>query len=342
LVKSIPTRAAVGLTLCHDITEIIPGKIKHAAFKRGHRVRPEDVEHLLRLGKENLYIWEAEQDAVHEDEAARRLAAAFAGPGVVFCEPSEGRVNFRAARRGLFVVNRELLDRVNAIPDVTAATAHGMQAVEKDRLLAGTRVIPLAVAESSLLAAEDCCRQAFSPLLSILPFKKHRVAVVVTGREVFEGIIKDGFVPVLKKKFKAWGSTVFREQTVPDETSATAAAILEALAQGADMVCVTGGMSVDPDDRTPAAIRDVGCDIVVRGVPVFPGAMFMLGYKGRVPVLGVPGCVMYQRASVFDLVVPRILAGQRIVRRDLSDLAHGGLCMNCTRCAYPNCAFGKG
>ncbi|MDR0826731.1 MAG: molybdopterin-binding protein [Desulfovibrio sp.] len=339
--KCIPTREAAGLTLCHDITEIIPGKVKRAAFRRGHVVRPEDIEHLLRLGKENLYIWEEDKDAVHEDEAARRLAAAFAGPGLTRGDPLEGRINFRASRRGLFVVNRELLDRVNAIPDVTVATGHTMQAVKKNQLLAGTRVIPLTVPESALTAAEDCCRQAASPLLTVMPFKKHRVAVVVTGREVYEGRVKDGFAPVLKKKFRAWGSNVFQEQIVPDETALTTGAILEALAAGADLVCVTGGMSVDPDDKTPAAIRDSGCDVVIRGVPIFPGAMFMLGYKGRVPVLGVPGCVMFRRASIFDFVVPRLLAGLRLVARDILEMAHGGLCLECPVCVYPACAFGK-
>jgi molybdenum cofactor synthesis domain-containing protein len=333
----------VGLTLCHDITEIIPGSKKGAALLRGHVVREEDIEHLLRLGKEQLYVWEDEGNGeVHEDDAARRMAKAFAGPGITYGEPREGRINFKAARRGLFSINLELLDRVNSIPHVTLATAHSLQAVNKGRALAGTRVIPLTVPETTVRAVEECCKGAYAPLLSVLPYKRRRVAIVTTGSEVFEGRIKDGFGPVLRAKFKDWGSVIHSQRIVPDQTEVTAEAILGAIKAGADMVCVTGGMSVDPDDKTPAAIRAVGCEVVTYGAPVFPGAMFMLGYKDLVPVLGLPGCVMFHRASIFDLIVPRILAGMRICSRDIARLAHGGFCEACAECRFPVCSFGKG
>lgn len=341
--KSIPVEEAVGLVLCHDVTEIVPGKKKGAAFRRGHRVRQEDIEHLLRLGKKHLYVWDDDAAAeVHEDDAANRMARVFAGPGVAYSEPKEGRINFRAARKGLLSINLDLLDRVNSIPFVTVATAHSLQAVAKGCLLAGTRVIPLTVPETTVKAVEDCCRGAFAPLLSVLPFKKRRVGVVTTGSEVFEGRIKDGFGPVLAEKFKAWGSVIHSQAIVPDETERTVAAIRAAIDGGADFICVTGGMSVDPDDKTPAAIRAVGCEIVTYGAPVFPGAMFMLGYKEQIPVLGLPGCVMYHKASIFDLLAPRMLAGLRICGRDIARLAHGGLCESCAECHYPSCAFGKG
>lgn len=341
--RAIPVEESVGLLLCHDVTEIVPGKKKGAAFRRGHRVRPEDIEHLLRIGKKHLYIWDDDAAAqVHEDDAARRMAGAFAGAGVSRSDPKEGRINFYAARKGLLSINLDLLDRVNSIPLVTVATAHSLQAVDKGRLLAGTRVIPLTVPEGTVKAVEDCCKGAFAPLLSVLPFKKHRIGVVTTGSEVYEGRIKDGFGPVLAKKFKAWGSVIHSQTIVPDETETTARAILAAIDGGADCICVTGGMSVDPDDKTPAAIRAVGCEIVTYGAPVFPGAMFMLGYRGQVPVLGLPGCVMYHKASIFDLLAPRMLAGLRICGRDIARLAHGGLCESCGDCRYPSCAFGRG
>ena len=341
--KSIPVTEAVGLTLCHDITEIVPGKSKGTAFRRGHTVREEDIEHLLRLGKAHLYVWDDESaEEVHEDDAARRMAKAFAGPGIVYGEPKEGRINFRAARKGLFTVNLDLLERVNSIPYVTLATAHSPQATEKDRVLAGTRVIPLTVPETTVKAVEECCKGAFAPLLQVMPFKKRRVGIVTTGSELYEGRIKDGFGPVLRKKFKAWGSVIHSQRIVPDETGHTTQAIRDAIAEGADFICVTGGMSVDPDDKTPAAIRAVGCEVVAYGAPVFPGAMFMLGYKEQVPVLGLPGCVMFHRASIFDLLVPRMLAGIRICSRDITRLAHGGLCESCLECHFPACAFGKG
>lgn len=341
--KCVPVKEAIGLRLCHDITEIVPGKTKGPAFRRGYVVTEADINHLLRLGKEHLYVWEDQaQNAVHEDEAAMRMARAFAGPGVTYGRPKEGRINFVASRKGLLSINRDLLDRVNSITHVTLATIHSPQAVHKGRALAGTRVIPLTVPETTVRAVEDCCRGAHAPLLSVLPMKKHKVGVVTTGSEVFEGRIKDAFGPVLHRKFKEWGSVIHSQRLVPDATEVTASAILEAIAEGADLICVTGGMSVDPDDKTPAAIRAVGCEIVAYGAPVFPGAMFMLGYKEQIPVLGLPGCVMYHRASIFDLLVPRILAGMRICSRDIARLAHGGFCESCPECHFPSCAFGKG
>ncbi len=340
--KSIPVREAVGLTLCHDITEIVPGGCKGPAFRRGYVVREEDIPHLLRLGKEHLFVWDTTPgNMVHEDDAARRIATAVAGPGIAFGSPKEGRINFTAAHQGLLQINLDLLERVNSIPDVTLATAHSMQEVAQGRMLAGTRVIPLVVPESTVKAVEDCCRGE-APLLSVLPFAAQRVGIVTTGSEIFHGRIKDGFGPVLRKKFEAWGSSIHSQTIVPDTTEITAKAILDTIADGATLVAVTGGMSVDPDDKTPAAIRAVGCDVVLYGAPVFPGAMFMLGYLDDVPVFGLPGCVMYHRASIFDLILPRVLAGMRITARDITRLAHGGLCEGCPECHYPICPFGKG
>ncbi|MDL2291503.1 molybdopterin-binding protein, partial [Desulfovibrio sp. OttesenSCG-928-F20] len=226
-------------------------------------------------------------------------------------------------------------------PHVTLATAHSLQAVVKGRALAGTRVIPLVVPESTVAAVEAVCRSAHAPLLSVLPFKRRKVGVIITGSEVYEGRIKDGFGSVLRKKFTAWGSSVHSRTFVPDETEHTVQAIKEALRGGADFICVTGGMSVDPDDKTPAAIRRVCTQVVSYGAPVFPGAMFMVAYLDQIPVLGLPGCVMYHRASIFDLIVPRILVGMRICASDITGLAHGGFCEACAECHFPRCAFGK-
>ena len=340
--KSIPVEKAVGLIICHDITEIVPGEHKRAAFKRGHVVTEEDIPHLLRLGKENLFVWSEEASGqVHEDDAARRLAKAIAGPGVSYGEPAEGRINLKADYQGLFTMELDLLEALNDIPDVTVATTHNLREVQAGQALAGTRVIPLCVAEESLAGVEALARER-GPLLKVLPLIRHKIGVVTTGSEVFHGRIKDGFTPVLEKKFAAWGSEIIFHTTVPDEPAGTAQAIREALDKGATMVTVTGGMSVDPDDKTPAAIRAVSGEVVTYGTPVFPGAMFMLGYRGAVPILGLPGCVMYNRASIFDLITPRLLAGQRLTRRDFTRLGHGGYCEQCPDCHFPNCSFGRG
>lgn len=336
--KTIPVEEAVGRILCHDITEIVDG-VRGKGFRRGHVVREEDVEPLLRMGKRAIYVWDDAAGLVHEDDAARRIAVAVAGPGTVAGDPREGRIDMRAAHRGLFSVNLDLLHRLNSIPYVTIATRHTLQEVAPGDMLAGTRVTPLAVPEDTLGAVEACC--AAAPLLRVLPFRTFSVGIIATGSELVSGKIQDAFTPVLEKKFEAWGSTVLSRAIVTDEPAATAAAIEKAIANGATLVTVTGGMSVDPDDKTPAAIRAVGCEVVTYGAPVFPGAMFMLGYKGGVPVLGLPGCVMYREASIFDLVLPRILAGERITRHDIVTLAHGGLCESCPECTYPRCGFGK-
>ena len=337
--KSIPVQDAVGSVLCHDITEIVPGVCKGPAFRRGHVIQPEDVEHLLRLGKEHLYVWEEEDGMVHEDEAAYRIAKAIAGKGLVYGEPKEGRINFSAAHRGLFSLNLELLDRLNSIPHITIATIHTLQGVAKGRNVAGTRVIPLSVPESSLTAVEGCCKN--DPLLSVLPFEPQRIGIVTTGSEVFSGRIKDGFGPVLRKKLSTLDVSVLDQRFVPDDSEQTATAIEGFLDDGATMVVVTGGMSVDPDDKTPGAIKSVASEVVGYGAPVFPGAMFMVAYKGDVPILGLPGCVMYHKASIFDVLLPRLLAGVRLTRRDILSLAHGGFCEGCPECHYPACGFGK-
>jgi hypothetical protein len=340
--QSIPTAQALGLVLCHDITEIVPGKHKKAAFKKGHVVREEDIPLLLRLGKENLFVWSGQPEGqVHEDEAALRLARAAGGLNLSFNEPSEGRVNLRSEIHGLLTIKLDLLAAVNDIPLLTVVTAHGNREVRPGQIVAGVRAIPLCVPEESLLGMEKLCL-AGGPILNVLPLVPHLVGVVATGSEIYHGRVQDGFTPVLRRKFAAWGSSIHCQTLVPDETAATAAAIRETLKKGASLVAVTGGMSVDPDDKTPAAIREVCGEVVTYGAPTMPGAMFMLGYSRDIPILGLPGCVMYERASIFDLVAPRLLAGQRLTRRDFTRLAHGGLCAQCPECSFPNCSFGCG
>ncbi len=340
--KAIPVHEAVGLTLCHDITEIVPGGRKGPAFRRGHVVRAEDVEHLLRLGKEHLYVWDTRNgDLLHEDDAARRIAAAASGPGLVPGDPREGRIDLTASHQGLLRINVDLLNRLNLLPDVSLATIHTLQEVTPGRTVAGTRVIPLVVSTETIEAVETLCLE-HGPVLSVLPFASPRVGVVTTGGEVFHGRIKDAFTPVLQEKLAAWGCAFHFHQTVPDTVEEIAKAARNALEAGSQMLLLTGGMSVDPDDKTPGAIRAVADRLVAYGSPVFPGAMFMLAYKGEVPIMGLPGCVMYHRASVFDLVMARLLAGLDVTREDIAALGHGGLCDSCPECRYPLCGFGKG
>lgn len=339
--KIIPVQAAAGMVLGHDITRIVPGEFKGRAFRRGHVVREEDIPTLLSLGKEHLYVFDLAEGLVHEDDAALRIARALVGPGVSLGEPAEGRVNLYATCDGLLRVRREALLEVNSIPEIVVATMHGERTVGQGRALAGTRVVPLVVTEEKLARVEAVCK-AHWPIVDVSPFRRLSVGIVTTGSEVYHGRIQDRFGPVLRRKFSELNCAVQGQTLVPDDMDMTVAAIRGFLDAGAQLVAVTGGMSVDPDDRTPASIRALGGEVVTYGAPTFPGAMFMLAYVDGVPVVGLPGCVMYAKASVFDLVVPRIVAGERPGREDILALGYGGYCASCAECRFPDCAFGKG
>lgn len=346
--KLIATKDAVGQVLCQDMTQIIPGKSKGPRFKKGHVVREEDIPVLLSMGKVNLYVWEMEPGMVHENDAAHRLAALCLGPGTTAAgEPSEGKIGINAATDGVLLVNSERLMAVNATDEVMVATRKGGFAVREGDALAGTRVIPLAVREEVLEGAEAAA--AGEKLLEVRPFTARTAAVIATGSEVAGGLIEDAFTPVIEGKLAAFGCEVTFRATPGDEMGSVVAAINEARAAGVDVIVCTGGMSVDPDDNTPGAIRRAGARIVTYGSPVLPGAMLLVGYfedaevegTGRsVPVLGVPGCAMYSKATVLDLVLPRVCAGVPLVKRDFVAMGEGGLCLNCKPCTFPHCPFG--
>ena len=332
---------AVGKVLAHDITEIRPGQFKGPAFKKGQVIRSEDVEHLKRLGKEHLYVLEIADHEMHEDEAALRLAEALAGPGVRFDErPAEGKIALTAAHPGLLKVNVEALVAFNLVPDVTCASRHSNTLVEEGDVVAATRAIPLVIESGSVERASDVARGC-GGVFSVLETASPDVGIVVTGNEVYTGRIEDKFAPILKQKTAAFGCRLLEIRFVPDDRGRISEAIRGHLESGAGLVIVAGGMSVDPDDVSRLGIADAGGTDLVYGTPVLPGAMFLYGRVGDVPVLGVPACVLFYRATVLDLLLPRVLAGERITRRDLAAMAHGGLCLTCETCRYPVCPFGK-
>ncbi len=340
--KTIHVHDAVGSVLCHDITRIVPGESKGPVFRKGHVVREEDVEVLLQVGKEHLYVFESLPGMVHENDAAARVISAVSGGNLTCTEPKEGRIDLKAACDGLLRVDVPVLNLINSIGEISVATIHTLQHVTKGRSVAGARVVPLMIEDEKLRQLESSVHR---PVIEVLPLRRAKVGVVTTGSEVFYGRIQDAFGPVLRKKFAALGSTVVGQTLTSDEVSMTAGAIRDFLEQGADFIVVTGGMSVDPDDRTPTAIRASGAEVLSYGAPVYPGAMFLLAYAqgaaGRVPVLGLPGCVMYHKASIFDLIVPRLLAGIEVTAADVAALGHGGFCSQCAECHYPVCPFGK-
>ncbi|WP_186564958.1 molybdopterin-binding protein [Lawsonibacter celer] len=339
--KLIDTRQAVGHVLCHDLTQIIPGVTKDARFRKGHVVAPEDIPVLLSMGKEHLYVWERLPGMLHEDEAAERLRALCQGAHMHPTEVKEGKIELIADCDGLFRVDVDRLNAVNDDDQLMIATRHTNTAVRKGDKLAGTRIIPLVIEEARLAAAE--AQVGPEPLLSLTPWKLKTCGLITTGGEVAGGLIEDAFTPVIIQKLAAYGIEVVERCLPGDDRGAITTAALDYRDRGLDLILCTGGMSVDPDDRTPGAIRDTGAEIVSYGAPVLPGAMFLLGYfENGTPILGLPGCVMYAKATIFDLALPRIAAGVRISRADVKGMGHGGLCLGCAECHYPICPFGKG
>lgn len=336
----IETKNAVGHILCHDLTRIVKDQMKGAQFKKGHVVTEEDIPVLLEMGKEHLYVWEVDENKLHENDAAFRLAALCRNANMRETEPAEGKIEMIAETGGLFRVDVERLNAINSLEELMIATRHSNTAVKAGDKLCGTRVIPLIIEKSRIEEAERLA--GTKPLMELLPFLPLKAGIVTTGSEVFHGRVKDTFTPVVVNKLKEYGIETIAHRIVDDAIENIAKAILEVREEGVDIVLCTGGMSVDPDDRTPAAIRRSGAQIVTYGAPVLPGAMFLLGYySDGVPVMGLPGCVMYAKATIFDLILPRVAAGVRVAREDVTSLGNGGLCLNCPVCHYPNCGFGK-
>jgi molybdenum cofactor synthesis domain-containing protein len=301
----------------------VPGKHKGPAFRRGHVVRQEDIPKLLDVGKRNLYVMELEKDELHEEDAARRLAQAAAGPNLKLTDPSEGRVNLVAEIPGLLKVDVDLLYRLNSLGDLMLATLHGDRFVKAGTVVAGTRTIPVVVKEELIQKAEELCKQ--KPIVTLLPMTPKKVHLVVTGSEVFTGRIKDGFGPIVTRKVNELGSTVESIKLAPDDPDVIAGEIKHAKRAGAEVILVSGGMSVDPDDKTPEGIRRSGAKVESHGFPILPGSMFVMAYLDETPVMGLSGCVLHDPFTAFDALLPRLLAGEKITRAAIIAMGHGGL-----------------
>lgn len=344
--KTIRTEEAVGHVLCHDITQIIRGVSKGPRFRKGHIVQEEDIPVLLSIGKDHLYVWEKDATKLHENEAAEILRQISQGSGTVVAgEVKEGKIELVAQYDGLLKVDVERLLAVNELDEIIIATRHNNTPVKKGAKLAGMRVIPLVIEKRLLSQAQAIGKDV--PLLHLLPYRKLRVGVVTTGNEVFHGRIKDTFTPVVTGKLKQYGLQIDSHLLSDDQPENILAQIEALLDAGMEMILCTGGMSVDPDDKTPAAIRQTGAKVITYGAPVLPGAMFLLAYYERkdgrqIPIMGLPGCVMYAATTIFDLVLPRVIADDTITKHSLRALGHGGLCFDCERCTFPDCALGKG
>lgn len=336
--KKIQVEKAVGMTLCHDITAMRDG-FKGAAFKRGHVIKEEDIPELLDLGKKTVFIWEENAGELHEEDCALRMAAMAPVKGAHYTNPSEGKVLLIAEERGMFRVDRELLNQINSIGDITITTLPDHYPVEPGARLASMRIVPLVTKEEQIIQAENLCKER--KLMDLRPYKKRKIGVVITGSEVYSGRIKDKFEPVVRSKMKEYPSEILGVTICDDDLDMIVGAAQNYLNQGADFLIFTGGMSVDPDDLTPTAIRRLGADIVTHGVPAQPGNMTLVAYLGDIPVLGIPGAAISLPTTIFDVLLPQIFAGDKLTKKELIGLEDGGLCQMCKVCHYPNCTFGK-
>ena len=336
--KKINVENAIGMALCHDITEMNDG-FKGVAFKRGHIIQPEDIEHMLNIGKRTVFVWEENAGEIHEDDCAKRMAAMATVEGAHYTEPAEGKVLLLADQRGMFRVNRTLLRKINSIGDITICTLPDHYPVEPGARLASMRIVPLVTQEAQILAAEKLCAE--EKLLDLRPYQYKKVGVIITGSEVYHGRIRDKFEPVVRAKMKQYPSEIVGITICDDNLDMIVNAAKAHLEQGADFLIFTGGMSVDPDDLTPSAIRQLGADIVTHGVPSQPGNMTLVAYLGDIPILGVPGAAIKLPTTIFDVLLPQIFAGDKITKEELIELGDGGLCQMCGSCHWPNCTFGR-
>ncbi len=343
--KEIRTEDAVGHILCHDITQIIKDEKKGVLFKKGHVVREEDIPLLLSVGKEHLFVWEKKEGILHENEAAQILYKICAGDSdkVHGTEIKEGKIEVVSKIDGILKIRREALVAVNSLGEMMIASRHGDFPVKKGDKIAGTRIIPLVIEKEKMDAAEMAAGE--KPIFDILPYHPKKVGIVTTGSEIKKGLIQDTFTPVLREKLAEYPTEIIGQAIPGDDKAEITSEILGFAEAGVQLIICTGGMSVDPDDRTPGGIRDTGASIVTYGAPVLPGAMLLVAYltyqDRKIPVLGLPGCVMYAKRTVLDLILPRIMADDEIKAEEIAGLGEGGLCLNCPECTFPNCGFGK-
>lgn len=339
--RKIPVKEAIGLPLAHDITRIEPDKTKIRAFQRGHIIREDDIPLLLDLGKEYIYALENGEGFIHEDTAALRLAVLASGPGMIMEGPDQGRITFKATRRGLLRVNVKALYEINSQEKIILSTLHDKRQVESGQIIAGTRIVPLMIEEEAITALEKKFEITTTPVLEVKEYRPRDVGLVITGSEIYHGRIKDGAENKIKGKMADYASEVFEIIVVPDDAGRIHEAIIILLERGAELILVTGGMSVDPDDVTPVGIISSGARVVTHGAPVLPGSQLLVAYHGDIPVLGLPACILYNAKTSLDLLLPRIFAGEQITREDIAAMGHGGLCDGCGECRFPGCPFGK-
>lgn len=336
--KKVNVENAVGMTLCHDITAMRDG-FKGAEFRRGHVIQEADIPRLLDIGKKTIFVWEENAGEIHEEDAALRMAAMAPVEGTHCTGPYEGKILMFADKNGMFRVDTELLREINMIGDITIASIPDHYPVREGERLVSMRIVPLVTQEEQIIRAEEMCRG--KKLFDLRPYQYKKIGVVITGSEVYSGRIQDKFEPVVRKKMLKFPSEIVGVTICDDDLDMICNAAREHLDNGADFLIFTGGMSVDPDDLTPTAVRQIGAEIISHGLPAQPGNMTLVAYLGDVPILGVPGAAISLPTTMFDVLLPQVFAGEKLTKKDLVNLGDSGLCQMCKSCHWPNCTFGR-
>ena len=327
------------MELCHDITAMFDG-FKGALFRRGHVIEAADIPRLLDIGKQNVFVWEPEAGEIHEEDAALRMAAMAPVAGAHYEGPSEGKVVLKADSAGMFRVNTPLLRQINSIGDLTISTIPDHYPVQPGMKLASARIVPLVTQQAQIEAAEALCKD--ERLLDLLPYQAKKAGIIITGSEVYHGRIKDKFEAVARRKLAHYPCEILGVTLCDDDLAMLTGAARDFLDRGADLLIFSGGMSVDPDDLTPSAIRALGAEVVSYGVPAQPGNMTLVAYLDGCAVLGVPGASIVLPTTMFDVVLPHVFAGVKFTKAELIALGDGGLCHQCASgCHFPNCTFGR-
>jgi hypothetical protein len=338
--KKVKVEKAVGMVLAHDVTRIIPGKFKGVGFKKGHIIQEKDIPELKRLGKNHIYVWNLSANKLHEDDAALRIAFAISGDQLRWTDPVEGKSSIISNVNGLVKVNSAVLMKINKLDEIIVSTVKNNFTCQRNQIVAATRIIPLTIRTQKIERLEHLV-QSRHPVINVMPYRKLKVGAVVTGSEIYEGIIQDEFDKFVGKKVNDYGSRVVKKIKSPDLPNEIGNAIAELRDLGCDLILTTGGLSVDPDDVTRRGIKQIGAEIIVYGTPVLPGAMFLYAKLDGIPILGLPACVYYHETTIFDLTLPRIMAGDEITKNEFAQMGHGGLCLDCEKCQFPVCPFGK-
>ncbi|MCC6315368.1 MAG: molybdopterin-binding protein [Thermomicrobiales bacterium] len=289
-------------------------------FAKGHRLTAEDAATLAELD-EPIHAVQLEPGEIHEDQAALRLAAAVAGPGLERRGPSQSRYNLVAAHKGQVRVDVDRLRAINRVPGMAVFTLHNRVATVPGKVVTGVKITPVATPESALVAAERIA--AGEPIVQVAPFQPLVVGVI--SSEGMSDRVRQRFRDIVTRKMGWYGARVLRFVEVPPEADAVGEAVAALRADGADVILSAGGNTIDPLDPALAALQRMGAEMVRFGAPVHPGSMFWMAYLDETPVVNLASCGMYAKASVADLVLPTVMSGARVDIDELADLGYGGL-----------------